>query len=344
MEELLRIYGYNNVVLPEKLHSSLVLSPKPDKEKQQNVIADMLAAQGFYEIMNNSLTKAYYHGAHGFSPEKLVEILNPISQDLNVMRKSLLFGGLESIVYNLNRKVRSMKFFEFGSVYSRNREDIKEDTPVKGYTENVDLALFMTGRIQPETWSVDEKEMNFFDLKNAVNNILKRLGYSLRSLQPVNHAKTDLFVFSQSLFVAEKEIAILGLLSNGVTGQFDIKQQVYAGFINWQELLNHAGSEPLLYREISRYPEVRRDLALLVDKMVTFSEIERIAFEAERNNLSDVRLFDVYQDEKLGKDKKSYAVCFILQDEKKTLTDKEIDGIMERLTQKFIKQLGASIR
>lgn len=344
VEEVLRIYGYNNIELPGKLHSSLVLSPKPDKEKLQNVISDMLASRGFFEIMSNSLTKGTYYEDDGFSAEKSVQILNPLSQDLNVMRQSLLFGGLEAIVYNQNRRVHDVRLFEFGNVYWRSDAADQHVSLLEGYGERMMLALFLTGRSQPETWSVQETQVNFFDLKNAIDSILKRLGVSGKSFQLTHGEEVGVFAYHQSMLLNGREVIAAGMLSGALTKRFDIRQQVFVGFIDWEQLLGLAGTQPLLYKEIGKFPEVRRDLALLVDKNISFAAIEKLASETERKKLKEVGLFDVYQDDKLGKGKKSYAVSFVLQDESKTLTEKEIDEVMDRLARVFQEQLGATIR
>lgn len=344
VEEVLRIYGYNNIELPGKLHSSLVLSPKPDKEKLQNVISDMLVSRGFFEIMSNSLTKGTYYESDGFSAERSVYILNPLSQDLNVMRQSLLFGGLEAIVYNQNRRVSDAKLFEFGNVYWRSEDSDREASLLKGFGERMMLGLFLTGRSQPESWSVQETQVSFFDLKNAIDSIVKRLGISGRSFQLVHDENAGVFAYQQSMVYKGRETIIAGLLSNALTKRFDIRQQVFAAFIDWEHLIHLSGKQSLLYSEIGKFPEVRRDLALLVDVDTSFAAIEKLAFETERKKLKEVGLFDVYQDDKLGKSKKSYAVSFVLQDESKTLNDKEIDGVMDRLSLAFQEQLGASIR
>lgn len=342
VEEILRIYGYNQIELPDKLYSSIVLSPKPDKEGLQHRVSDLLTARGFYEIMNNSLSKAAYYELKGFDPHHCVSILNPLSQDLNVLRQSLLFGGLESISYNQNRRVHDMKLYEFGNVYRKTGKG-SEDKPLKAYEEQMVLALFMTGRRHPENWYAGEEMLGFFDIKAAVLNVLQSFGLEEGQLQQ-QEVKDPLFEQCLLLGTEKASLVKLGSLSVHLCKPFDIKQKVYYAAFDWEGLLKVASGQQLLYREISRFPEVRRDLALLVDAGLAFARIEKLAFQTETRLLKEVRLFDVYQDEKLGKDKKSYAVAFTLQDEKKTLTDKEIDKAMARLTLAFEKDLGAVIR
>lgn len=344
VEEILRIYGYNHVELPQKLHSSIVLSPKPDKDRFRNVISDMLASQGFFEIMNNSLTRSAYYLESGFRPGQSVEIMNPISQDLNVMRQSLLFGGLEAIAYNQNRKVQDVKLFEFGNVYQKLAPDDQTSTPLKGFREQMMLALFVTGRVHQETWSVKERQTSFFDLRNAVDGILKRMGFAANRFKLTHEVGREPYAYEQTLNNQKQVVATIGLVSSAVTRRFDIRQAVFVAMINWDHMVRLTGQQTLLYKDIPRFPEVRRDLALLVDTNVSFAEIEALAYQTEKDRLVKVGLFDVYEDEKLGHGKKSYAVSFILLDKNKTLTDKEIDQVMERLTNTYKERLGASIR
>lgn len=344
VEELLRIYGYNNVELPERLYSSMVLTPRPDKEKLQNMISDMLSARGFNEIMNNSLTRGSYFETLGFDPARSVQILNPLSQDLNVMRQSLLFGGLETIAYNQNRKVTDLKLFEFGNIYWKDPEKDAGRNALAPFGERMLLSLFITGQRQPETWNVKATPADFFDLKAALNSVLNRMGVSDQMLQASDEGLSPVFDLGLAYTLNHKEIASLGKISKKLLKDFDIKQEVYYATIEWEPLMKHADRQQLLYADIPRFPEVRRDLALLIDRSVKFAQIEKLAFHTERKLLKAVRLFDVYQDERLGQDKKSYAVSFILLDERKTLTDKEIDKIMQKLAWNFEKELGAEIR
>ncbi len=341
VEEILRIYGYNNVDIPRKMHSSIVISPKPDKEQLQNTIADMLAARGFNEIMNNSLTKEAYYQQDAFDGDTLVHILNPLSQDLNVLRQTLLFGGLESVAYNLNRKVPDMKLYEFGNVYRRNPK--AGNDVLERYPERMLLEMFMTGRAQPETWHNPESMHSFFDLKDAVYAVLRRLGIPERTLNTKQLTGEYPFAFVLVIETNGQTLARLGKLNSGVLKSFDIKQDVFYASMEWEELIRLSARQQLSYQEVPKFPAVRRDLALLLDKGISFSEIEEIAHNSEKKILQSVNLFDVYEDEKLGKDKKSYAVSFVLQADK-TLTDKEVDKIMDKLARAYTKQLGASIR
>ncbi len=344
VEEILRIYGYNSVELPERLFSSLVLSPKPDKERLQNMVSDMLAARGFNEIMNNSLTRSSYFETEGFDPARSVQILNPLSQDLNVMRQSLLFGGLDTIAYNQNRKVSDMKLYEFGKIYAKDPERDASANALAPFQERMQLSIFLTGLRQPETWSVKKTQVDFFDTKAAIHAVLNRMGVADDVLQVSDENLNPVYDYGLVYSVKNKEVASLGKLSKNLLKRFDIKQEVYYAVIEWETLLKNAAKQQLLYAEVSKFPEVRRDLALLIDRSVKFSQIEKLAYHTERKLLKAVRLFDVYQDERLGENKKSYAVSFTLLDDRKTLTDKEIDKIMQKLAWNFEKELGAEIR
>lgn len=341
VEEVLRIYGYNNVDIPEKMHSSMVSTPKPDKELLQNTVSDMLSARGFNEIMNNSLTRMAYYQQAPSGNKELVSILNPLSQDLNVLRQTLLYGGLESIAYNLNRKEVDLRLYEFGKVY--HHEENKKGDVVSRYPERVLLELFMTGKAQPESWNASGRGTGFFDLKDVVYAILQRLGVNAELTAVQQTTEEPPFAFCLKILLNGKELAAAGKLSRALTAAFDIRQDVFYATIEWEALMNIAGSRPLIYTEVPRFPSVRRDLALLLDADIPFADLENIAFQTEKNILQRVNLFDVYQDEKLGDNKKSYAISFVFQDDK-TLTDKEVDGIMEKLADAYVKKLGASLR
>ena len=343
IEEVLRIYGYNNVEVPSKMHSSIVISPKPDNEQLQNVVADMLSARGFNEIMNNSLTRAAYYEHKGFEPGKSVTLVNPLSQDLNVMRQSLLFGCLEVIRYNQNRKVEDLKLYEFGNIYFRDASGNPSD-PLDAYSERLVLGFFMTGRRQPENWHEPFPDTDFFDLKNAVYAVLQRLGIDKNDLDVKQQEGPDPFAYSLEIFSGDDRIATLGMLNRETVQAFDLKEEVFYGMLEWEALLPLFAAKKMLYEDVPRYPEVRRDLALLIDRDISFAEIERIAFDTGKKLLRDVNLFDVYQDEKLGRNKKSYAVSFTLLDKEKTLRDKDVDKVMNKLTTAYEKKLGAVIR
>ncbi len=344
IEEILRIYGYNKIDVPEKFNSSIVLTPKPDKETLQNTISEMLCGKGMTEIMNNSLTKSEYY-KELFDKESIVPVLNPLSQDLNVMRQSLLFGGLETIAYNHNRKVRDMKLFEFGNIYSIDKSKAQDENSLKKYREKSMLAIFMSGNDKPENWYSPSTPFSFFDLKANVVSVISRLGIDKNKIRANEISGNKIFANGLEYFYNEKLIARFGGLAKNILKVFDLKDAVWFAELEWDYIVKCQDKVQTLYNEIPRFPEVRRDLALLINKDVSFSKIEDLAFKTEKKLLKKVSLFDVFQDdEKTGKDKKSYAVSFILQDDKKTLTDKEIDKVMNSLTKVFEKELGAAIR
>lgn len=342
IEEILRIYGYNNIEISEHVNSSLSYSPKPDKEKIQNTISDILSANAYNEIMCNSLTKAdYYNNLESFKPTNLVKILNPLSNDLNVMRQTLLFGGLESVIYNQNRKNADLKLYEFGNCYYL--KDTDSENPLKKYDEEQHLALFITGNKTEENWISKEEATSFFLLKSYVENILEKLGFNLNQIES-EEVSSDIFTEGLSYQYNKNQIVNFGILNKKVLKPFDIDTKVYFAEFSWDTVLKLSVRNNIRYTEISKYPEVRRDLALLLDKEVRFAKIKELAFKAERKLLKKVSLFDVFEGEKLGANKKSYAVSFILQDENKTLTDKQIDKITNNFIRIFEKELGAQIR
>ncbi|MFW5707483.1 MAG: phenylalanine--tRNA ligase subunit beta [Bacteroidota bacterium] len=345
VEEILRIYGYNNVELPERLHTSIVPSPKPDKEKLQNIASDLLSARGFHEIMNNSLTRSSYYQSDLFDAQSIVHILNPLSQDLGVMRQSLFFGGAETIAWNQNRKVTDLKIYEFGNVYYKEKDKEKND-PLKlpGYREQRMLAIFMTGFLQPESWYASQKPVTLFDLKAEVMHLFNKMHVPVGEAEVKEIHREGFFEAGMRFLIQNEVLFEMGEVARPFLKAFDLKQEVYYAGVNWELVLSLQGSKPLRYNEIPRYPEVRRDLALLVKKDIRFSEIEKLAHQTERKLLRKVRLFDIYQDEKIGTDMKSYAVSFTLLDEKKTLTDKEIDKVMARISATLQNELNASIR
>ncbi len=345
VEEILRIYGYNNIELPERLHASIVSSPDPDKEKLQNIASDILSSRGFNEIMNNSLTKASYYKSDLFKHESIVHILNPLSQDLGVMRQSLFFGGMETLAWNQNRRVADLRIYEFGNIYFK-EENKDHEGPLKlpGYKEQRMLSLFMAGNVQPESWYAPTKAVSLFDLKAEVMVMLQKMNIRMEDATAEEMHSEGFWEAGMRYLVNGKTILELGEVSRHFLKAFDLKQDVFFASVNWELVLKLQDKNQIRYTEIPRFPEVRRDLALLIGNEVKFSDIERLAKTAERKLLKKVRLFDVYKDEKIGPGKKSYAVSFTLIDEKKTLTDKEIDKVMDKISQTLQKELSANIR
>jgi len=343
IEEVLRIYGYNNIAFPDGIRSSLAHHPKPDPDKLQNTLSDFLASLGFSEIMNNSLTKASY--AQKFDPvdaEKTVSLENPLSQDLNAMRQTLLFGGLENVAFNQNRKLTDLRFFEFGNIYWREKVEEKRK-PLDGYHEEKRLALFICGARQKESWDTDHDKSDFYLLKAYVENLLKRLGGDQDSFK-TQHADPKTFEAGIAYIKDDVEVVSFGNVSKKLLQAFDINQDVFYADWSWPMIMKLAAEASIVSKPAPRYPEVRRDLALLIDKHVRFEQIRNLAFKTENKLLVSVGLFDVYEGDKIGMDKKSYAVSFIFRDEDKTLTDKIIDKTMKRLTVAFEKELNASLR
>ena len=340
VEEILRIYGYNNIDIPVEVHSSLSYHPKPDKEKLQDLTSNLLSSQGFKEIMNNSLTKVEYSGySEDIDKNQIVSILNPLSSDLNVMRQTLLYGGLEVIAHNQNRKNPDLKLYEFGKSYHLVK---KEATNVsKKYNELAHLNIWLTGRQMAESWNSQDGNVNFYQLKGAVLSVLNRLGISNLDYNEVNK---DIFAYGLSIAVNKKVVVEFGLVNPKILKAFDINQEVFYADFNWNVLFELSGKTKIIFKELAKYPAVRRDLSLLIDKPVKFEQIEQLAFQSERELLKEVNLFDVYQGDKLPEGKKSYAVSFIIQDEEKTLTDKQIDKIMEKFQKSFQDKLGAVLR
>ena len=346
VEDILRIYGYNNVEIPSALKSSLTTKNKEDRSHRlQQVVAEQLVGCGFNEILNNSLTRAaYYDGNETYKPENLVNLMNPLSNDLNVMRQTLLFGGLESIAHNANRKSADLRFFEYGNCYYYTKEKKNDEKVLACYSEDYHLGLWLTGKRVAGSWAHADEDATVYELKAYVENIFARLGLNLRSVVVGN--LTD-GIYSAALSYhtrGGKLLATVGIVSKKLTKAFDIDNEVYYADINWKNLLQAIKSVKVSYTELSKYPSVKRDLALLLDKNVQFADIERIAYDCERKLLKAVELFDVYEGKNLEPGKKSYAVSFILQDEEKTLNDKQIDKIMAKLIASYEKQLGAKLR
>ena len=346
VEDILRIYGYNNVEIPLALKSSLTTKNKEDRSHRlQQLVAEQLVGCGFNEILNNSLTKAaYYDGNETFKPENLVNLMNPLSNDLNVMRQTLLFGGLESIAHNANRKSADLRFFEYGNCYYYNKEKKDAEKVLACYSEDYHLGLWLTGKRVSGSWAHADEDSSVYELKAYVENIFARLGLNMRSVVVGN--LTD-GIYSAALSYhtrGGKLLATVGIVSKKITKAFDIDNEVFYADINWKNVLQAIKSVKVSYTELSKFPSVKRDLALLLDKNVQFADIERIAYECERKLLKAVELFDVYEGKNLEPGKKSYAISFILQDEEKTLNDKQIDKIMSKLIASYEKQLGAKLR
>ncbi|TND07586.1 MAG: phenylalanyl-tRNA synthetase subunit beta [Bacteroidetes bacterium] len=335
VEEVLRIYGYNNIETPQRVHGSLSFMPKPDPERVQDVAADLLAANGFFEIWNNSLTKASYtEGLPMFAPEGNVAMLNPLSSDLGILRRTLLFGGLETVAYNQNRKQADLRLFEFGKVYAK-----KENGE---FDEQYRLSLFICGRSEPESWSADNKPAGFYELKNFVQLVLDRLGFGNLKQEKISD---ELISEGMLMSQGKREIVRFGRVAKALLKKTDIAGDAWWADFHWENILQSiAGMKGISYREVSKFPSVRRDLALVLDCAVEYKTVEDLAYQTEKQLLREVNLFDVYEGDKIGNDKKSYAVSFILQDEQATLTDKQIEKVMERLTKAYTEKLGATIR
>lgn len=346
VEDILRIYGYNNVEIPTQLKSSLVIKGEEDlKHKAENLIGEQLVGCGFNEILNNSLTKGdYYKALNHYHADHLVRIMNPLSSDLNVMRETLLFGGLESLEYNIKRKNPNLRFFEFGNVYDYSAEKHTVDNPQAAYKEEYHLGLWLTGKRVSGSWAHPEEDTSFYELKAYVENILRRVGLSFAA---VVFKKSDNDIFSSAIAIENrggKLIAEMGVIAKKHLKEFDIELPVYYAEINWTLLMKAVRKNTVNFHEISKFPPVSRDLALLVDSNVEFVEIEKIAYQSEKKLLKKVELFDVYEGKNLPAGKKSYAVNFILQDEEKTLTEKHIEAVMTKLIANLKKQLNAELR
>jgi len=342
IEDLLRIYGYNNVEIGNHVNSTLYYPEKPDKEKIVNIISNMLSANGYAEIMCNSLTPASFYENDDFERDHLVMLANPLSSDLNAMRQSLLFGGLSSVVWNINRQNPDLKLYEFGNTYFHKKSG--NSFPRAGdYIEKKSLDIFITGSIGPQSWNYKSNPSDFFNIKSAVEMVLSRLGIIPGDLSKGDSNKQ---YFSESFTWSFNNIPVAsaGKISKGYLAKFDIGQDVYYGHIEWDHLLQMVKEHAVTYSELPKYPWVRRDLALLLDKSVKFGQIRELAFKTEKHILREVDLFDVYENESLGNNKKSYAVSFILLDKMKTLTDKSIEKTMNSLAAVLEKELGAKIR
>ncbi|MBV3865680.1 phenylalanine--tRNA ligase subunit beta [Phocaeicola coprocola] len=346
VEDILRIYGYNNVEIPTSVKSSLSVKGDVDKSvKLQNLVSEQLVGCGFNEIMNNSLTAAtYYEGLETYKPENLVQLMNPLSNDLNVMRATLLFGGLESIQHNANRKNADLKFFEFGNCYHFNAEKKNPEKVLAAYSEELHLGLWITGKRVSNSWAHPDENTSVYELKAYVLNIFRRLGVNFGGLV-FGNLTDDIYSVAISVHTrGGKLLATFGVLHKKIQKAFDIDNEVYYADLNWKELMKAIKNNTVAYKEISKFPAVKRDLALLIDKKVQFAEIEKIAYETDKKLLKSVELFDVYEGKNLEAGKKSYAVSFMLQDENATLNDKQIDKVMQKLIANLQNNLDAKLR
>ena len=349
VEDILRIYGYDNVEFPEKLNTSLAYGVQPEPEKLRRRIAEQLTAQGFNEILNNSLTKvSYYEPLTQLTLDTCVKIMNPLSQDLGVMRQTLLFGGLESIARNANRKNSDLKFYEFGNCYHYKanpaaREHNPENSLVE-YSEEPHLALWLTGNKAAQTWVRKEEKTTFYQLRAYVNNILVRLGVDL-SKTTVERLENELFSDGLVLKATNgKALGFIGIVNRKQLKAFDIEQEVFYADLDWNQLLKQNKQYKAVINDLPKYPEVKRDFALLVDKSVEFADLARAAFATEKKLLKNVYLFDVYEGKNLEAGKKSYALSFILQDAENTLKDTQIENIMNRMKATFEEKFHATLR
>jgi len=328
IEEVLRIHGYDNIEIPSQIRASLNHTHKPDKEVLQNQIADLLTANGFYEILSNSLTKISYSA----QPDLAVKILNPLSSDLDVMRQNLLFSGLEAIAYNQNRRNSDLKLYEFGKVYSLENEI---------YKENQRLSVFITGDRHAENWNSKSNQASFYNLKAAVDLLIVRLNIKgLSSSETINPDFSSGICYRKG----EKVLVDFGTLAKKSLKKLDIASDVFYADFDWDLIIRSVRNNKISFTEVSKFPSVRRDLSILLNKDVTFEQLKQIALKTDKSLLKEVNVFDVYVGDKLPVGKKSYALSFLIQDEEKTLTDKQIEALMQKLILNFEKQAGAEIR
>ena len=344
IEDVLRVYGYNNVEISDHVNSTLSYAPKPDKSRLQNMASDYLSANGYTEIMSNSLTKSsYYEGCSSYPAERCVRILNPLSQDLNVMRQTLLFNALEAVELNVNRRNGNLKMYEVGNCYAYAAEKASEENTLAKYEESFRIGITVTGLATQLSWNSKAETSSFFTLRAAVERLLKRFGVDIYSLQ-CESLESDLYADAIVFKQGPKEVLRMGIVSPIVRKKFDIKQEVYFAEIDFDQLIKMTKKAKVQFKELSKFPEVKRDLALLVNKGVTFSQLRSIAFATEKKLLKSVSLFDVYEGDKLPEGKKSYALSFILEDKNQTLTDKQIERTMANIQAQLEQKCGAEVR
>ena len=343
VEEILRVYGYNNIPLPQHMKMSVGATAKPDPEAVRNAVSNFLAANGFTEIMNNSLTKGdYYSTLKTFPAEKCVRIVNPLSQDLNVMRQTLILGGLEVVAYNINRQISSLRTFEYGSVYSRLAD--KPGETLEGYEEHTCFTLMMTGTPE-KSWRQESGKSDYFQLKGYLELLLRRYGADLAQMS-TEAAPADIFSegMSYALPGGGRTLAVMGTVNPALTRKFGIKQPVFAAEISWPVLFALVKRDKVSFSELPKFPAVRRDLALLLDENVSYADLRAAAFKQAKKLLKQVGLFDVYRGDKIPAGKKQYALSSVIQDLEKTLTDQDTERVMERLLTTFQNDFGAQLR
>ena len=344
IEDILRIYGYNNVEIPVRVRSTLSYAPKPDRNRLVNLAADFLTDNGFTEIMSNSLTKgAYYEGLTTCPPERCVRILNPLSADLNVLRQTLLFNMLEAVCLNINHKNGDLKLYEFGNCYFYDEAKRTEENHLAAYSEEYRLAIAVTGIATPQSWNTKPEKASFFTLRAVAEKLLRRFGIDIYALKS-EPTQSDLFAEGLTMSLNGKELLQIGVVSGKLRRLTDVKQEVYYLEMNFDALVRSTKKHRIAAEELSKFPEVKRDLALLVDRDVTFAALRSVALATERKLLKSVSLFDVYEGDKLPEGKKSYALSFILEDKTRTLDDKTIERVMANLTRQFEQQCGAQVR
>ena len=346
IEDILRIYGYNNIEFSDHVKSNLSYqTPTDHSYKMQNLISEQLCGCGFNEILNNSLTRsAYYDKLTTYPADHCVMLMNPLSADLNCMRQTLLFGGLESVEHNMKRKNGNIRFFEFGNCYDYNKENKKEDQALGEFSEDYRLALWLCGNRVENNWAHPNEKSSVYELKAYVENILVRLGVNLKKVI-FGNLTNDIYDAALSITTQSgKQLGTMGIVSHKICKAMDIDTEVYFAEFSWNALMKETKKNKVTYTDLSKFPAVKRDLALLLDKAVQFAEIQKIAQESERKLLKDVTLFDVYEGKNLPAGKKSYAVSFYLQDETKTLNDKQIDAIMKKIQTNLEQKLGAQLR
>lgn len=345
VEDILRIYGYNNVEIGNDLKSNLSYQTPTDKSYDlQNLISEQLTGEGFFEIMNNSLTKeAYYTNLQTYPENNCVKLLNPLSNDLNVMRQTLLFGGLESIAYNRNRKSNDLKFYEFGNCYYFDADKKDNDKPLKEYSEQFHIGLWICGNSISNSWAVADEATSVYQLKGYVEKTLIRLGLTIEQYN-YKQFSNDIYDIALEIKTRNRTLGTLGIVSGKLLKDNDINVEVYFAELDWDSLMKETKKHSVTFKEISKYPAVKRDLALLLDNDILFEQIEDLAYKTEKKILKGINLFDVYEGKNLPEGKKSYAVNFVLQDDEKTLTDKQIDSIMNKIKTVLEKELGAILR